>query len=112
MVFLFLVECCFVDVVALFSLPPVIAPKWRSGAKNLVQSTLKIKFGVWGGGSAKKSFWALKANQGVTKTERIGVYVTRSRANSARTTDYEDRVQIVRKKQCKLLLFRRTSCTR
>ena len=99
-------------MVALFSLPPVIAPKWRSGAKNLVQSTLKIKFGVWGGGSAKKSYWSLRSKQGVVKTERVGAYVTRARANSARTTDYEDRVQIVRKKQCKPLLFRWSSCTK
>ena len=97
---------CDVDVVEICALPPVVSPKRKTGGRQFVQSTLCIKYGIWGGGSKKQSYWSLRSPRRETKTESSTGRLTRAQMQDLRDRDYDDRVQIIKAKQRESVYFR------
>ena len=94
-----------VDVVALCSLPPIVSPKRRTGQQAFVQSTLCIKYGIWGAAGKKQTYWALKSPRNEGKSSVAVGRLTRAQMRELRDKDYDDRVQIIKAGQCELFRF-------
>ena len=98
--------CDGVDIVEVRSLPPVISPKRKTGGRQFVQSTLCIKYGIWGGGSKRQSYWSLRSPLREKKSEGSTGRMTRAQMQELRDKDYDDRVQIIKARQRESVCFR------